>query len=45
MKYIQSVFILISSLPLAIRNFGIKSTFQSRPRPVSAGGDGKLNFE
>jgi hypothetical protein len=32
-------------LPLAMRNFGIKSTFQSRPRPVSLGGGGKLNFE
>jgi hypothetical protein len=27
-----------------MRNFGIKSTFQSRPRPTSDDGGGKLNF-
>jgi hypothetical protein len=45
MKIEIKISVLLHVLPLAIRNFGIKSTFQSRPRPVSAGGAGKLNFE
>ena len=40
----NQIIILHFGLPFAIRNFGIKSTFQSRPRPVSDGGGGKLNL-